>query len=315
KQRIMMLQKNKSQKVVLIKYLLSAPLFILMLILSSATINNSKTIRLINIKAQQVFLAPATVESIGVKTSGNHVNKTGVKHTLSSDDTIPGHEELIFTSVEQVPEFPGGVEAFGDFLAKTIKYPVELRLNKIQGRVIVSFIVETDGSLSNFRVARGIGYGADEEAIRALALSPKWKPGIQNGHLVRVAYSVPIAFTLDDTKPGKAVETKTGAVIEIETDGNSVTVINERHKTNADTANKIVDVRLDGLTIHHPLVILDGKEIANVNMVNPMDIQSISVLKDASATALYGVMGANGVVLIVTKKTLFKINPVAPKKN
>ena len=314
KQRIMMLQKSKSQKVALIKYFLSAPLFILMLILSSATINNSKTIRLINIKAQQVFLAPATVESIGVKTSGDHVNKTRVKHTLSSGDTIPGHEELIFTSVEQVPEFPGGVEAFGDFLSKTIKYPVELRLNKIQGRVIVSFIVETDGSLSNFRVARGIGYGADEEAIRALALSPKWKPGIQNGHLVRVAYSVPIAFTLDDTKGGKFVETKTEAVNKNQESKKisfgSMRVLVTKTDTGAKT--DVINIKDPSLA---PLYIVDGKEVTSLTLINPNDIQSISVLKEASATALYGPKGANGVLLVVTKKAFFKINPVAPTKN
>jgi protein TonB len=66
----------------------------------------------------------------------------------------------------------------------------------LQGRVILTFVVERDGSLTDIKVVRGIGSGCDEEAVRALKASPKWKPGIQNGKPVRVQYSVPVAFSL-----------------------------------------------------------------------------------------------------------------------
>ncbi|HEY8781997.1 MAG TPA: TonB family protein [Mucilaginibacter sp.] len=102
----------------------------------------------------------------------------------------------IFTSVEQVPAFPGGFEAFGRYLSKNIRYPAIARENNTQGRVIVSFVCERDGSLTDVKVARGIGDGCDEEAVRVIKASPRWKPGIQNGRPVRVAYSVPISFTL-----------------------------------------------------------------------------------------------------------------------
>jgi len=102
----------------------------------------------------------------------------------------------IFTSVEQVPEFPGGLDKFNAYLSKSIRYPAVARENGTQGRVIISFVCEKDGSLTDIKVARGIGDGCDEEAVRVIRASPKWKPGIQNGRPVRVAYSVPISFTL-----------------------------------------------------------------------------------------------------------------------
>ena len=101
-----------------------------------------------------------------------------------------------FVHVETVPSFPGGVQSFGRFLSKNVRYPTRARENGTQGRVIIAFVVERDGSLSNIRVVRGIGDGCDEEALRIIENSPKWKPGSQNGKPVRVAYSVPIGFTL-----------------------------------------------------------------------------------------------------------------------
>jgi protein TonB len=108
----------------------------------------------------------------------------------------PVLQEKVFTSVERVPSFPGGIEAFYKFLSKNVVYPKAARDNNTQGKVIVSFIVEMDGKLTDVKVTRGIGDGCDEEAVRVLKLSSPWKPGTQNGHTVRVAYSVPINFAL-----------------------------------------------------------------------------------------------------------------------
>jgi len=114
----------------------------------------------------------------------------------TSDQKVTEDDNKIFTAVEQVPEFPGGLEAFSKYLSKNIRYPAVARENGTQGRVILSFVCERDGSLTDIKVARGIGDGCDEEAVRVIKNSPKWKPGIQNGRPVRVAYSVPISFTL-----------------------------------------------------------------------------------------------------------------------
>jgi TonB family protein len=98
--------------------------------------------------------------------------------------------------LEIEPEFLGGLSAFSDFLILNIRYPDGARAKNIQGRVIVGFVVDNVGNLTDIKAIRGIGYGCDEEAARVMKLSPPWKPGKYDGKPVRVAYSVPIAFNL-----------------------------------------------------------------------------------------------------------------------
>jgi len=107
-----------------------------------------------------------------------------------------GDTTKILTAVEVEPEFPGGFGNFYRYLAKSIKYPQEARSNGETGRVMVQMVVEKDGSLSHIVVVRSVSYSLDAEAIRVITASPKWKPGIQNGHPVRVQYVVPINFNL-----------------------------------------------------------------------------------------------------------------------
>ncbi|RVU01833.1 energy transducer TonB [Mucilaginibacter limnophilus] len=118
------------------------------------------------------------------------VGNSDVKQVIEEDPN------QIFTAVENQPDFPGGMQAFYKYLGNNIRYPAVARENNVQGRVFVTFVVEKDGSLTDIKVMRGIGSGCDEEAVRVLKKSPKWKPGIQNGRPVRVQYSVPIAFNL-----------------------------------------------------------------------------------------------------------------------
>jgi len=99
-------------------------------------------------------------------------------------------------NVELAPEYQGGQKALGKFLASRLRYPVRARENKIQGKVYIGFVVEKNGSLSDFKVIRGIGGGCDEEAIRVLKLSPLWRPGYFNGKPVRTSYTLPITFQL-----------------------------------------------------------------------------------------------------------------------
>jgi len=326
KQRIIMLQKNKSQRVALFKYFLSAPLFMLMLILSSATVNSSKAIYVINKGVERVFLiAPGT--SSGSRLKPLMLNDTGrmeqahqqIKKIAGTkpydvvilEDTTHKSHGPVFTSVEQVPVFPGGINAFEQFLGKNIRYPEAARNKNTQGRVIISFIVETDGTLTNFKVMRSVGDGTDEEAIRVLALSPKWTPGLQNGHRVRVAYTVPINFTLSVEKPEE--EKKTGAVDEA---GNQNKAIVLNQKTAPDTGKYILN--LNGplyLSSEAPLYVVDGLEVDNLTHLIPEDIQSISILKDKNSTALYGDKGKNGVILVTTKKKALKLKQITPVKN
>jgi protein TonB len=103
-------------------------------------------------------------------------------------------------SVEVLPEPYGGATAWQKFLQKNIHYPPQASEAGVQGKVFLSFIVEMDGRLSNITVERGIGSGLSEEAVRVLKLAPAWKPGIQNGHKVRVKYTIPINFVIPDSE-------------------------------------------------------------------------------------------------------------------
>lgn len=105
-------------------------------------------------------------------------------------------EAEIFTIVEEMPEFPGGMNKLAEYLGKNIKYPQMARESGIQGRVFVQFVVEPDGSVSNVAVMRSLGGGCDEEAIRVVKSMPKWKAGKQRGKPVRVSYILPVNFKL-----------------------------------------------------------------------------------------------------------------------
>lgn len=427
KKRIMMIQKNKSQRIVLFKYVLSAPLFGLMLILSSATVNNSKAVTAINTKAGNLFIKPAMATISGIVDNGqipaNEVQSESQESTKQNvlGDTTKNKYNKVYVAVENEPEYPGGVEKFYSFLAKTIHYPTEARNAKIQGKVYVQFVVESDGSISNVSAVRGPGHGLDEEAVRAVELSPKWKPGMQNNRLVRVQYTVPVNFALnpdtathvevtnilltppppnaenvhapdaiyesvqiEPTFPGgiqefysflaktirypaedrqKNITGKVFVQFVVEKDGSlsnvrairgpseamkeeSVRAINLSPKWNMGTQNglpvrvqytvpvnftlsgdnntnaspspvvtnlrnQIFELR-KGLSTH-PLIIVDGVEVSNLNSVNIEDVKNISILKDEAAKSTYGTKGANGVVIITTKKKAGTEKPEPPK--
>lgn len=113
------------------------------------------------------------------------------------DSYREGYEkEKVFDVVEQMPSFPGGNGAMMYFLSSNIKYPIVAKENGTQGRVIVSFIVEKDGSLSDVKVERSVDPSLDREAQRVVKSMPRWNPGSQNGQAVRTKYTVPVAFRL-----------------------------------------------------------------------------------------------------------------------
>lgn len=110
----------------------------------------------------------------------------------------PKHEEesKVFDVVEQMPSFPGGQGALLEYLASHVKYPVVAQENGVQGRVVVSFVVERDGSITDVRVVRSVDPSLDREAARVVSSMPRWTPGKQNGSAVRVKYNVPVSFRL-----------------------------------------------------------------------------------------------------------------------
>lgn len=105
-------------------------------------------------------------------------------------------ESKVFDVVEQMPSFPGGQGALLEYLASHVKYPVVAQENGVQGRVVVSFVVERDGSITDVRVVRSVDPSLDREAARVVSSMPRWTPGKQNGSAVRVKYNVPVMFKL-----------------------------------------------------------------------------------------------------------------------
>ncbi|MBR3531778.1 MAG: energy transducer TonB [Bacteroidaceae bacterium] len=105
-------------------------------------------------------------------------------------------EGEIFQVVEQMPEFPGGMQALMAYLSKNIKYPSVAQDNGIQGRVLVSFVVNKDGSIVDPEVIKSVDASLDKEAMRVIKAMPKWNPGKQRGKPVRVKYTVPVLFRL-----------------------------------------------------------------------------------------------------------------------
>jgi protein TonB len=113
------------------------------------------------------------------------------EHAQISEEAEPP-----FVIVEQMPQFPGGEKELMNFIKNNLRYPVLAQEMGISGVVIINFVIDKEGGISDIKISRGIGSGCDEEAIRVLKLMPKWTPGRQGGRTVRVAYNLPFRFVL-----------------------------------------------------------------------------------------------------------------------
>lgn len=120
-----------------------------------------------------------------------------VVYDQSDDNVLPEEDaDEIFTIVEEQPAPVGGMRAFYEYVGRNLKYPAKAARMGVEGRVFVEFVVEKDGSLSDIKVAKGIGAGCNEEAVRVISQAPNWKPGKQRGNAVRVRMVMPIMFRL-----------------------------------------------------------------------------------------------------------------------
>ena len=117
--------------------------------------------------------------------------------TVNAQKTVVSQKnQKVFEVVEQMPEYPGGAMAMMEFLQDNMKYPADAEKQKVQGKVMVSFIVETDGSITDVKVMKNVFPSLDAEAIRVVKAMPRWTPGKQKGKVVRVHFSLPIAYRL-----------------------------------------------------------------------------------------------------------------------
>ena len=136
------------------------------------------------------------VEESTIQASDDTQAAVEVKYTPVEVEEEEVEEQQIFQVVEEMPEFPGGMGECMKFLTKNIKYPTIAQENGVQGRVIVQFVVNRDGSIVDPVVMRGVDPHLDKEALRVIGMMPKWKPGKQRGKEVRVKYTVPVMFRL-----------------------------------------------------------------------------------------------------------------------
>ncbi len=204
-----------------------------------------------------------------------------VKPAAKKQTTIPEPSpspRKVYDMAEKMPEYPGGPKALREYVSTNLKYPEAAKKAKTQGRVILQFVVEADGSIEAVQVIRSADKELDAEAVRVVKGMPKWTPGMEKGKVVAVKYTLPIEFRI----PGE--KTSPAASVSIQSSG---------------VTGKVADIRLNG--DNTPLIVVDGKVMENgLSTLAPDRIKSISVLKDASSTEPYGEKGKNGVIFVET---------------
>ncbi|SOD88658.1 TonB family protein [Spirosoma fluviale] len=289
---------------------------------------NGKTVATQYVLPIQFALEKKTDDKRTGQVSGNQLNDVHVigyepASTPTPQKQISQTGDEIFTVVEKVPEFPGGIRALYQYLARNLRYPTEARQNKIQGRVYVKFIVDKTGDIRELRVLKGIGGGCDEEAIRVVSQMPNWIPGKQQGKAVSVMYNLPIQFSLEkkteDKRTGQVTpDSKAGSVQTLDNivntnkpgsfeldKGMSGGSKNRYAMPLPDSLRKpgtSFTIRSNRFMTGEPLIIIDGVEAkSGISHLNPDDIDNVTVLKGESAT-VYGEKGKNGVILVTTKK-------------
>ena len=142
-------------------------------------------------------------KTIGVSKVYSESSKSGEYYIGLHKESESVDPEKVYDVVEQMPEFPGGPAALYETLVNSIQYPEEARIKGAQGRAIVTFVVEKDGSISNARVVKSVDPSLDAEALRVINSMPKWNPGKQGGEPVRVKYTAPVRFSLDAARPAE----------------------------------------------------------------------------------------------------------------
>ena len=186
---------------------------------------------------------------------------------------------------ETFPQFPGGHIALVEYLSKNIKFPKEKEKENVRARVVASFTVDKDGSITDAKIVRSQGEAFDNEALRVINGMPKWIPGMQNGKAVSVKYTLPITFsTTDSDKKIKSVRT-----IDMNDNGGK------------QPEGKVVSRKVEMFSSEDFVLVVNGKVVEALNGIKPSDIEKVDVKKDAETMKKYNAEGKQGVMLISTK--------------
>ena len=263
-------------------------------------------------KEMDVMLLP-DVRSLDEVTVVSYPAQGNAEPRAEATPSASGEDELIFEIVEEAPEFPGGMRALMEYLAKNIRYPAKAHEANVQGRVITQFTVGRDGAIRDAKVMRSVSPELDAEALRVINAMPNWKPGKQRGKAVACHFTVPVMFRLDEPEEPTVV----GAVsLKIDGDVPMGTVNDVKEHLRKGYVTQINYELGDttptegGLVFRgnsqSALVIVDGVEKGYgtecLNSVNPRDIAAIRVLKPENAIAAYGEKAKDGAIVIVTKE-------------
>ncbi len=261
KKRITMMLKEKSNPWARVKYLYVLPL---------AALAVSAFARP-EVSAVADELSSAKVNDLvaSMKTNQVETASVAVKDTLTPDESV-------FEVVEQMPEFPdGGMAGLMEYFKKNLRYPEEAKKAGTQGRVVVQFLINKNGAISDASVLRSVDRLLDAEAVRLVRSMPKWKPGMQKGKAVTVKYTVPVLFKLEDV------------VSEASDKKNDVIIVKGTHTDYADM-----------------LILVDGREVTPeiLGALNPDRIHSFSILKEPADVAQYTTDESKKAVMLVTLK-------------
>ena len=221
------------------------------------------------------------------KTSGEEtVNAMGrADDTLIANDLqrMTSTDDDVYDVVEKMPEFPGGMAELMKYLNSNIKYPVEAHKAGIQGRVVVSFVVNKDGTVKDAKIVRSVDKSIDAEALRVISAMPKWQPGYQDGKAVSVRYTVPVTFRLTG-ESGKVQSTGAGndnTNVKMSSDNNNVNI------SFKDTRYYVINgVHVDA---------------AEVKKISADKIKEIVVLKGEKAIEKFGEQARDGAIVVTTE--------------
>lgn len=292
KKRITMMLTKRSNPWNRVKVLLTVPVAAVAVV-AFATPKAESLSR--EIEHESDAIVSSVVKSTSDKAALVAQGKTSGEETVNAkgraDDTFIANEIQRMTStdddvyevVEKMPAFPGGMAELMKYLSSNIKYPVEAHKAGIQGRVVVSFVVNKDGTVKDAKIVRSVDKSIDAEALRVISAMPKWQPGYQDGKAVSVRYTVPVTFRLTG-ESGKVQSTGAGndnTNVKISSDNNNVNI------SFKDTRYYVINgVHVDA---------------AEVKKISADKIKEIVVLKGEKAIEKFGEQARDGAIVVTTE--------------
>lgn len=292
KKRITMMLTKRSNPWNRVKVLLTVPVAAVAVV-AFATPKAESLSR--EIEHESDAIVSSVVKSTSDKAALVAQGKTSGEETVNAmgraDDTFIANEIQRMTStdddvyevVEKMPAFPGGIAELMKYLSSNIKYPVEAHKAGIQGRVVVSFVVNKDGTVKDAKIVRSVDKSIDAEALRVISAMPKWQPGYQDGKAVSVRYTVPVTFRLTG-ESGKVQSAEAGndnINVKMSSDNNNVNI------SFKDTRYYVINgVHVDA---------------AEVKKISADKIKEIVVLKGEKAIEKFGEQARDGAIVVTTE--------------